>query len=85
MYHADVTVMSERNLSEPSAGIQVEKKQESEALHEALTKLSSEHREVLVGGSNFILLLKKNHALGLFFSKIKVATTISRNNLFDSG
>ena len=48
MYQADVTVTSERNLSKPSADIQLEKKQESEALHEALTKLSSEHREVLV-------------------------------------
>ena len=48
VYQADITVMSERNLYEPSADIQLEKKQESEALHEALTKLSPDHREVLI-------------------------------------
>jgi RNA polymerase sigma factor (sigma-70 family) len=48
VYQADITTMSERNLSEPAADSQLEKKQESEALHEALTKLSPDHREVLI-------------------------------------
>ena len=48
VYQADISVMSERNHFEPSADSQLEKKQESEALHEALTKLSLDHREVLI-------------------------------------
>lgn len=48
VYQEDITHMSERTISAPSADIQLEKKQESEALHDALAKLSPEHREVLI-------------------------------------
>lgn len=48
VYQADVTTVGEKNHSEPSADVQLEKKQTSETLHEALAKLSDEHREVLV-------------------------------------
>jgi RNA polymerase sigma factor (sigma-70 family) len=48
VYEADITPMSERTISVPSADVQLEKKQESEVLHQALEKLSPEHREVLI-------------------------------------
>jgi RNA polymerase sigma-70 factor (ECF subfamily) len=48
IYQEDITSISERNHAEPSADFQLEKKQESEALHQALAKLSPEYREVLI-------------------------------------
>ncbi|AFK03674.1 RNA polymerase, sigma-24 subunit, ECF subfamily [Emticicia oligotrophica DSM 17448] len=48
VYQADMSSVSERNLAEPAADFQLEKKQEIDNLHAALNKLSNEHREVLV-------------------------------------
>ena len=48
IYQADVSVISDNHLSEMPVDVQLEKKQESESIHEALSKLSPEHREVLL-------------------------------------
>jgi RNA polymerase sigma factor (sigma-70 family) len=48
VYQEDITAISERTDNEPSADFQLEKKQESDALHEALAKLNPEYREVLI-------------------------------------
>lgn len=48
VYQEDITTISEKTDNEPSADFQLEKKQESDALHEALAKLSPEYREVLI-------------------------------------
>lgn len=48
IYQEDITTISERSHSEPSADTQLEKKQESEKLHQALAKLNPEYREVLI-------------------------------------
>lgn len=48
IYQNDITILSEKTVYEPSPDIQLEKKQESETLHEALAKLSPEYREVLI-------------------------------------
>ena len=48
VYEADITPRSERTISTPAADVQLETKQESEVLHQALAKLSPDHREVLI-------------------------------------
>lgn len=48
VYQEDIKITSERAFSEPSIEANIEKKQENEALHKALNKLSAEHKEVLI-------------------------------------
>jgi RNA polymerase sigma factor (sigma-70 family) len=47
-YQADVSVVSDNHVSEVAADVLLEKKQDSENIHEALSKISPEHREVLL-------------------------------------
>jgi RNA polymerase sigma factor (sigma-70 family) len=48
VYKPDITALSESVFLENGVDVQLEKKQETEALHEALSKLNPEHREVLI-------------------------------------
>jgi RNA polymerase sigma factor (sigma-70 family) len=48
IYQENITTIGERNDFEPAADFHLEKKQESEELHQALAKLNPESREVLI-------------------------------------
>lgn len=48
VYQNDITILSEKTSSEASVENHLEKKEANEMLHQALIKLSPEHREVLI-------------------------------------
>jgi RNA polymerase sigma factor (sigma-70 family) len=48
VYQPDVSVLGDKHFSVLAADVQLEQKQDSEAIHEALAQLSPEHREVLI-------------------------------------